>query len=47
MRDDRKALLLDNPEGFATVFIDELRNALADHITARIEFVVEGDRLRS
>ena len=41
MRDDRKHFLLENPEGFATVFIGELRNALADHITERIEFVVE------
>ncbi len=46
MRDDRKRFLLQNPEGFATVFIGELRNALADHITARIEFVVEDGRSR-
>jgi type III restriction enzyme len=41
LRDERKAALLTNPEGFASVFIAELRNALADHITSRIEFVVE------
>lgn len=41
LRADRKAMVLQNPEGFAAVFIGELRNALADHITARIEFVVE------
>ena len=41
LRDDRKRMLLANPEGFAAVFINELRNALADHITARIEFAVE------
>jgi type III restriction enzyme len=38
MRDDHKMRFFDNPEGFATVFINELRNALADHITKRIEF---------
>ena len=32
---------MQNPEGFAAVFINELRNALADHITQRIEFVVD------
>jgi type III restriction enzyme len=41
MRPDKKRALLDNPEGFASVFIAELRNALADHVTERIEFVVE------
>ena len=30
-----------NPEGFATVFIGELRNALADHITEHIAFVAD------
>ncbi|MDW8395612.1 MAG: DEAD/DEAH box helicase family protein [Anaerolineae bacterium] len=41
MRADKKRFLLHNPEGFANVFIAELRNALADHIAERIEFVVE------
>ncbi|MBN1423216.1 hypothetical protein JXA88_01555 [Candidatus Fermentibacteria bacterium] len=41
MRNDKKRLIFENPEGFATVFIGELRNALADHITERIEFVVD------
>ena len=41
IRDDHKLRFFDNPEGFATVFINELRNALADHITERIEFTVD------
>ena len=41
LRPDRQRMLLENPEGFATVFVGELRNTLADHITAHIEFVVE------
>lgn len=41
MRDEHKQRLLENPEGFATVFINELHNALADHLTERIEFVVD------
>ncbi len=40
MREERKRMLLQDPEGFAAVFIGELQNALADHITARIEFDV-------
>lgn len=40
MRDDKKVALLKNPEGFAGVFITEVRNAVADHITECIEFVV-------
>ncbi|MBK9613270.1 hypothetical protein [Candidatus Amarobacter glycogenicus] len=39
MRDDQKQRLLENPEGFATVFIGEVRSALADHVTARLEFL--------
>ncbi len=41
MRADKKAYFLQNPEGFANVFIRELRNAAAAHITERIEFVIE------
>jgi len=37
----KKRFFLENPEGFATVFIGEVRNALADHITERIQFTVE------
>ncbi len=44
MRDDKKRMLLRNPEGFAGVFITELRNAVADHVTERIEFVVGDER---
>ncbi len=40
MRPDKKRFFLRNPEGFAGVFIAELRNALADHIAERIEFEI-------
>ncbi|MDW8318419.1 MAG: DEAD/DEAH box helicase family protein [Anaerolineae bacterium] len=43
MRPDKKRFFLQNPEGFAGVFIAELRNALADHIAERIEFEIEGE----
>ena len=38
LRPDQKQRFFANPEGFATVFITELRNALADHITQHIRF---------
>ncbi|MDW8146600.1 MAG: hypothetical protein RMJ48_09935 [Roseiflexaceae bacterium] len=41
MHADKKRFFLRNPEGFATVFTSELRNALADHIAERIKFVIE------
>ena len=41
MRDSKKAMIFKNPEGFAGVFISEIRNALADHIVGRLEFVLE------
>jgi type III restriction enzyme len=41
MNAEKRKAILDNPEGFANVFVAELRNALADHVTERIEFVVD------
>ena len=41
MRPDKQTMLLRNPEGFAGVFLDVLRDALADHVAERLEFVVE------
>lgn len=38
-----KTRLLENPEGFANVFITTVREALADHIADRIEFDVLPD----
>lgn len=38
-----KARLLENPEGFASVFITTIRETLADHIADRIEFDVLPD----
>lgn len=39
----KKQYIFRNPEGFASVFISILKNALADHIADRIEFVLEQD----
>ena len=37
----RKAAIFKNPEGFAGLFITEIKNALADHIAERIQFQVQ------
>jgi len=37
----RKEALFLNPEGFASLFITEISNALADHIAARIQFQIQ------
>lgn len=38
LKDDKKAMLLRNPEGFAGVFISQIREALANHIVEHMEF---------
>lgn len=43
LSDKRKESLLTNPEGFASLFITEVNNALADHIAETIEFDVDSD----
>jgi len=43
MRDSKKSMLFTNPEGFADVFISQIRQALADHIVENIEFTLSGD----
>ncbi|MCW1968972.1 MAG: DEAD/DEAH box helicase family protein [Anaerolineae bacterium] len=43
MREEKRLTIFKNPEGFGAVFINELRNVLADHITEHIEFVPSGD----
>lgn len=40
LSDRRKQAIFDNPEGFASLFITEISNALADHIAERIRFQV-------
>ena len=45
MREDKRKLIFKNPEGFANVFITEVRNAVADHIAERIEFETSTDLL--
>ncbi|RME47283.1 MAG: hypothetical protein D6796_07865, partial [Caldilineae bacterium] len=40
LNDRRKEAIFDNPEGFASLFITEISNALADHIAERIRFQV-------
>lgn len=42
MSDRKKAMIFKNPEGFCSVFITAVRNALADHIAERLEFVIDG-----
>ena len=37
----KKSSIFTNPEGFAGLFIGEIKNALADHVAERIEFVIE------
>ena len=39
---ERKRNIFENPEGFASVFITQLRNGLADHVTERLSFVEVG-----
>jgi len=41
LTDRKKQSIFANPEGFASQFITEINNALADHVAERIEFVVE------
>jgi len=38
--DRKKKAIFTNPEGFASLFITEINNALADHIAERIQFEV-------
>jgi type III restriction enzyme len=38
--DRKKKALFANPEGFASLFISEINNTLADHIAERIQFEV-------
>jgi len=40
LTDDKKAMLLKNPEGFAAVFISQIREALANHIVEHIQFII-------
>lgn len=41
--DGRKKQFVSNPEGFASVFIGTIREALADHITDRLVYVPKED----
>lgn len=42
LRDDTKRKIFDNPEGFAKVFIEKVRETLAAHVSERIEFSSDG-----
>ncbi|MFW6116137.1 MAG: DEAD/DEAH box helicase family protein [bacterium] len=44
LRGEQKAMLPKNPEGFASTFISQVREALADHIVERIEFVLADEK---
>lgn len=37
----KKQSIFTNPEGFASLFIGEINNTLADHIADRIQFVID------
>ncbi len=41
LHEGHKRMLFRNPEGFAGIFIQQIKEALADHIAERIEFIVE------
>jgi type III restriction enzyme len=43
LTDRRKSAIFENPEGFAGLFITEIKNALADHIAERIQFEIVPD----
>jgi len=43
MQDDQAARLLRNPENFTSLFISEVKNALADHIAQHIAFTPDGN----
>jgi type III restriction enzyme len=37
----KKTLILKNPEGFTTIFLNTIRNTLADHIVDRLHFQID------
>ena len=39
----KKALILKNPEGFTSIFINTIRNTLADHVVDRLRFQLDSD----
>ena len=43
MDTNKKSLILKNPEGFTAIFLNTIRNTLADHIAERIEFTLDTD----
>lgn len=43
--DGHKKMLFRNPEGFAGIFMQQIREALAEHVAERIKFVVEDGRI--
>jgi len=45
LHDGHKRMLFRNPEGFAGIFIQQIKEALADHMAKRIAFVVEDGRI--
>ena len=40
LSDSKKQAFMENPEGFSGVFIDTLRETLADHLTERLSYLV-------
>jgi len=43
LSESKKKAFIENPEGFSGVFIETLREALADHLTERLSYIVTQD----
>jgi len=41
LKDSQKQSIFANPEGFTSMFLTEVRNALASHVAERIQFILE------
>ena len=44
LNDSQKVMLLKNPEGFIDKFIEVVSDTLANHVSNRIEFVLDGEK---
>jgi type III restriction enzyme len=45
LRQEHKQAFISNPEGFAAVFIGTIKEAVADHIAEKLEYVATGELL--
>ena len=44
LNDSQKLMLVRNPEGFIAKFIEIVLDTLADHVSSRIEFILDGSK---